>query len=191
MTEARAKGTPPLTQESFDLLLSWLASDRDQAGQKYEDIRRELVKVFTCRGCVEADQLADETIDRVCKKLPEVVSTFEGNPALYFYGIARNLLHEYSRKKPDPVPPSPLPPDENDEQEREYNCLDACLQQLAPGNRELVLEYYQEEKRAKTVRRSELARRLGIEPSALRGRAYRIRQNLQQCVLECLVRGSG
>ena len=52
-----------LTQESFDALLNWLDPRREEAGQKYEDIRLRLIKIFTCRGCLEPEDLADETIN--------------------------------------------------------------------------------------------------------------------------------
>jgi dihydroneopterin aldolase len=61
-----------LSQETFDALLAWLDSDRDQAAMKYEKIRRALIKIFTGRACVEPEDLADETINRVARKLKEI-----------------------------------------------------------------------------------------------------------------------
>jgi hypothetical protein len=49
-----------------------------------------------------------------------------------------------------------------------------------------VLQYYQEEKRAKIEHRKRLAERLGIELNALRIRAYRIRAELYECIRLCL-----
>jgi DNA-directed RNA polymerase specialized sigma24 family protein len=75
------------------------------------------------------------------------------------------------------------------EREREYECLERCMERLPQDSRELVLEYYRDEKRAKIDRRKELAERLGIAPNALRIRAHRIRVALQRCVLDCLDEG--
>lgn len=172
-----------LDQGSFDRLLAWLHSDREQAGRKYEDIRRRLIKLFACRGCHEAEDLADETINRVARKTEEITESYSGDPALYFYGVANKVHHEYLRKKPAPPPPPPL---ESDDAEREYECLDQCMQQLASDSRELVLQYYHEEKRAKIEHRKQLALSLGIGINALRLRAFRIREALQRCVLRCL-----
>ena len=61
-----------LSQEAFDALLDWLDSDREQAGIKYEQIRSRLIKIFTGRGCVDPEDLADETINRVTRKLKEI-----------------------------------------------------------------------------------------------------------------------
>jgi DNA-directed RNA polymerase specialized sigma24 family protein len=173
-----------LNQGSFDRLLAWLHSDREQAGKKYEEIRRRLIKIFTCRGCYEAEDLADETINRVAKKSEEIAATYNGDPSLYFYGVAHKVHLEYLRKKPAPAPPPPPRPPE--EVEREYECLDRCMQQLTPDSRVLVLQYYQEERKAKIDHRKGLALRLGIGLNALRLRAFRIRETLHQCVQNCL-----
>lgn len=173
-----------ITQEAFDGLLAWLDADRDRAAQKYETVRTRLIKIFSCRGCGEADDLADETINRVTAKLSEIVDTYVGDPALYFYGVANKVFLEYLRRRP--MLESPPLREASDEIEAEYACLERCMDQLPPESRRLVLEYYQEEKRAKINRRRKLAEELGIAVNALRIRAHRIRQQLQQCVQVCL-----
>src|SRR5262245_44374262 len=35
-----------VSREAFDLMLAWLDSDRERAGQKYEEIRYRLIKIF-------------------------------------------------------------------------------------------------------------------------------------------------
>ena len=173
-----------LTQESFDALLTWLDPKRDEAGRKYEDIRRRLIKIFTCRRCFEPEDLTDETINRVSKKLPDIVETYSGEPVAYFYAVANNVHKEYLRRKPVCPPPPPVVDSENIE--REFACLEDCIQTLTPGNRRLVLQYYQEDKAAKIESRRQLARQLGIALNALRIRAHRVRLVLQECVQTCL-----
>jgi len=172
-----------LTQEDFDRLLAWLDPERERAGQRYEEIRLRLIKLFACRGCGEADLLADETINRVARKLPEVAGTYTGDPALYFCGVAHRVHLEYLRRRPPAPAPVARPAEEV---EREYACLESCMRELTPDSRELVLQYYMEEKQVKIDHRKELARRLGIAINALRLRAFRIRAALQQCVEDCL-----
>jgi RNA polymerase sigma factor (sigma-70 family) len=185
-----------VTQQAFDQLLNWLDADRDSAGSKYEKIRVRLIKIFACRGCGEADDLADETINRVTLKLGQIAESYSGDPALYFYGVAQKVHLEYLRQKL-PVQESALagrepggqtawPPDAPGEVEQEYACLEQCMDHLPSENRRLVLEYYQEEKRAKIDHRKKLADQLGIAVNALRIRAHRIRSQLQQCVESCL-----
>jgi DNA-directed RNA polymerase specialized sigma24 family protein len=173
-----------LTKEAFDALLAWLDPEREEAGRKYEQIRERLIKIFTCRGCFEPEDMADETINRVSKRLNEIQSTYEGDPARYFYGVASKVLMEYQRPKPTPAPP-PIRED-TDRLERDYACLEECVEKLTPSNRELVMQYYQEEKRAKIEHRKELAEQFGIALNALRIRAHRIRTALQQCVEGCV-----
>ncbi len=173
-----------LTQESFEALLAWLDPNREVAGQKYEHIRIRLIKIFACRGCYEPEDLADETINRVTNRLEEIESTFIGERARYFYGVANKVHLEYLRRKP--APPLPAMTNTSEEAERRYQCLERCVGRLTPESRELVLQYYQEEGRAKIEHRKDFADRLGIAVNALRIRAHRIRRSLQDCVAECL-----
>jgi DNA-directed RNA polymerase specialized sigma24 family protein len=173
-----------LTQTDFDSLLSWLDADRDQAGKKYEQIRQRLIKIFTCRSRPDAEELADETINRVTLKAPKIAKDYVGDPALYFYGVAQKVYLESLRKRPPVVMPPPVA--RSNEIEQEYECLESCMEQLSQGNRKLVLEYYQNDKRLKIDHRKEMARRMGIAQNALRIRAHRIRVILQQCVKSCL-----
>lgn len=173
-----------LTRESFEALLAWLDPNREVAGQKYEEIRTRLIKIFACRGCYEPEDLADETINRVTNKLEEIEATFIGERARYFYGVANKVHLEYLRRKP--VPPLPVVTNSSEEAELRCRCLDRCVSKLTPENRELVFQYYQEEKRAKIEHRKHQASHLGIAVNALRIRAHRIRRSLQNCVRECL-----
>src|SRR5687768_6182729 len=185
-----------VTQQAFDRLLDWLDADRENAGSKYEKIRVRLTKIFTCRGCFDADDLADETINRVTAKLSEIAESYSGDPALYFYGVAQKVHLEYLRKKPavqeylpegrEPGGQTAWPSTAADDVELEYACLEQCMDRLTEDNRWLVLEYYQEDKRAKIDHRKKLADQLGIAVNALRIRAHRLRVQLQQCVQNCL-----
>ena len=173
-----------LSQESFDALLDWLAPERDAAGQRYEEIRTRLIKIFTCRGCHEPEELADETINRVTDRLPEIQGQFKGDQAKYFYGVANKVHLEYRRRKqPQPIA---TPVVDSNEIEIQFKCLEECLDHLSAENRYLVLQYYQLERKAKIDQRKALAKSLGIRLNALRIRAHRIRTTLQECVRKCV-----
>ena len=176
-----------VTQASFDFLLAWLDPDRERAAGKYELIRRRLIKLFTCRGRHDAEELADETINRVTLKAPKLAAGYVGDPSLYFYGVAQKVFLESLRRKP-PQAPAPLPPDpaETEEAELEDRCLERCMGELAPGSRELLLEYYGDDGRAKIDHRKELAAKLGVAQNALRIRVHRQRMSLQECLRRCL-----
>lgn len=175
-----------LSQDAFDALLDWLDSDREQAAIKYEDIRRRLIKIFTGRACVEAEDLADETINRVTSRLDQIKEEFTGDRSRYFFGVANKVYMEHMRRKQPQPPPTP-PPDPN-QAELEYQCLEHCIDRLSSENRYLLLKYYGAEGRGKVDHRKQLAEELGIAPNALRIRAYRIRLGLQECVQKCIER---
>ena len=80
------------------------------------------------------------------------------------------------------------PPDPPEEKERRFSCLHNCMEFLDAPSRELILQYYQHEKKAKIDHRKDLAERLGISLNTLRMRAHRIKESLQKCVRECVSR---
>ena len=180
----RRKKEWDLSQQSFETLLHWLDSDRERAGKRYEDIRGRLIKIFGSRGCAEPDFLADETINRVAKRVEEIARTYEGDPALYFYGVA-NKIHLEQLRKRKPVVNLPAVPD-LDDFEQEYVCLEGCIGHLPADSRDLVLQYYDHEQHAKIVNRQLLAERFGIGLNALRIRAHRTRLALRKCIMSCL-----
>jgi DNA-directed RNA polymerase specialized sigma24 family protein len=173
-----------LSQEDFDALLDWLDPDREQAGIKYEQIRSRLIKIFTGRGFSDAEELADETINRVTRKVKEIKNEFKGDPALYFFGVAKMLCMENLRRKA-PQPPTLSPPDP-DRAELEYRCLERCIERLSEEDRTLLLKDYGAKGRTQAERRKALADELGISLNALRIRVYRIRAALKECIEKCI-----
>jgi RNA polymerase sigma factor (sigma-70 family) len=184
-----------LTQDGFDTLLGWLDTDRNRAGSKYETIRVRLIKIFNCRGCSDAEDLADETINRVVTRIDEIAEHYEGDPLPYFYAVSHKVHLEYLRKAK--VRQADAPAEEfkeiaaplvvmSDESDAQYECLERCLEHLPEENRKLVLEYYQHEKQAKIAHRKRLASQMGIAVNALRIRAHRIRVVLEECVHDCV-----
>lgn len=175
-----------LNQEDFDCLLTWLDPDRDEAGRRYEQIRRGLIQMFKCRGSLWAEELANETIDRVCRKVKELAPRYVGNPTPYFFDVAKKIYLESLKKK---LPPAISYDPQNqaaEDVERRHECLDRCLQKLAPDDRALALDYYREEKQGKIDNRKELARRHEMTLNALRIKMYGIRGTLYKCIRECL-----
>jgi DNA-directed RNA polymerase specialized sigma24 family protein len=189
-----------LTQDAFDRLLTRLDRDVQRAGQRYEDIRRALITFFENRGSHAPEDLADQTINRVARRLVEGREIYADNPASYFYGVARNVLKEQWQPAVvlatlDAVPASRLaaPPGqrnggdaEPEHRERRLECLDDCLHAIASKDAELIRAYYQGETAVKIGNRKMLAERLGIGATALRIRALRIREKLERCVDRCL-----
>jgi RNA polymerase sigma factor (sigma-70 family) len=187
---ARDSAIPP---ESFDETLSWFSPDRETAASIYLQLRSDLEKLFTMRRCHDPRGLVDQTFDRVAKKVHEVKPEYVGDPRLYFYGVARNLIKEDTKKLKsyaslEDVEPQPAPEPEIKEETEELRkeCLQECLQELSEQRRELIRNYYAKEKQAKIDHRAELARRLDTSVETLRVRVFRIRQDLEKCIERCL-----
>ena len=58
---------------------------------------RKLVCFFAGRGCRDAEDLAVECVLRVAAKCGDVDASAYEDRAGYFYGVARNVLHEWWR----------------------------------------------------------------------------------------------
>lgn len=173
-----------MIHDEFDRLLSWLHADRNLAGAKYEIIRRGLVQFFERRGCLESTDLADKTIDRVIKKLPEIADRYTGEQAKYFYGVAHHICQEYRRRPQIKLPAHE--PDYSTIQERKEHCRRQCFDKLSTDDRLLITEYYLKEKHEKTEHRRKLAIQYNLTSNALTVRAFRIRSALNRCLEECL-----
>src|SRR5260370_8709895 len=84
-------GDNNVTEEEFDQFLAKLDPDRDIAAGKYQTLRRKLVDLFEHRACRAAEDLADETIDRIARKL----KTEEiRNIHLFAHGVALKVYLE-------------------------------------------------------------------------------------------------
>jgi len=193
MSEVSAKVKWQLTQEAFDkLLLALDGENRDAAGEKYLRIRRNLVRFFEGRGFFDAEAHADEVFNRTAKKLTESEIL---DVSQYVYGVARMLILEIHKQREKEnriaknLPESEFPQllaDEKAETERQLGCLNKCLQSLPAENSKIIVQYYQGEKRVKIENRQRLAQDLGIPQNALRNRAVRLREKLEECILSCL-----
>ena len=189
---ARDSAIPP---ESFDEILAWLNPDRDVAGSIYVQLREDLTKIFTWNRCADPEGLTDEVFDRVAKKVHHLKDSYVGDPKLYFYGVARNLIKEVPKKVKMQTSLQGTEPasDPRHELEQETammreDCLRSCLQKLSKEKRELIVAYYARDKQAKIDHRIEMAQRLGISVETLRVKAFRIRGALEQCLERCLDR---
>ena len=179
-----AKKLNVLQQEDFDRLLNWLDADSERAGSIYEKIRWRLIAILASRGCRFPEELADETIDRVARRVVDIQDTYVGDKAIYFLGVMNNVHHEYL-KRPEVSEPSICNYD-IEAKEKTHGCLDKCLDKLTPNSRQMIEQYYAEDKRAKVDLRKRIALQLGISINTLRLRALRIREKLQACIDQCL-----
>jgi DNA-directed RNA polymerase specialized sigma24 family protein len=193
LTRNVAHEEPVLTQVAFKRLLEWLDDGTESNGERYLEIRRRLVAYFDRRNRPAADDLADETLNRVGRTLEKTGSVAVTPPARYCYVIARFVLLEDLRRarryiQVDEARTASAGEGRDETavlKERRLDCLDRCLTQLKEDQRELAVEYYRDAKRQRIDRRRGLAERLGISMNALGIRACRIRASLETCVDAC------
>ena len=191
MTDTPATGKEwVLTEQAFARFLSCLAPDPDQAGRKYESIRHNLVKIFDWRGARFPEECADETINRVARKL-ESGETIR-DVTTYCQGVARLVFLESLKKAEnrqvslDELKPIAQERSESDDDSVRRHCFEKCLNDLPVESRQLILQYYEDERRTKIDNRQALAVLLNIPLSALRNRAQRIRDKLELCTTKCM-----
>lgn len=182
-----------LSPQAFDRLLSALNDDRERAGEEYEKLRRVLVTFFDWRGCRSSEDLADETFNRVARRLEE--GEIVRNVVDYCHGVARRLVFEaipaQNKLQDDPGDfrdrsANAEDPEELHDRERRYAAFEHCLAKLSEEDRNLVIRYYQTEKRAKIDNRIAIAQSLGVNLNSLRVRVHRIRAKLEECLTGCL-----
>jgi DNA-directed RNA polymerase specialized sigma24 family protein len=163
-----------LGAEAFEHLLAALHSDREIAGEKYESLRERLIDLFTWEKSAFPEDLADETLNRLARKISEgiVIEGFDR----YAYGIARMILREAGREQQTRDTALRQMERQNREAATSGRALiEDCLAELPENSRDLIERYYAEDRAA-------LAREYGLSLNALRNRALRIRDKLLECI---------
>jgi DNA-directed RNA polymerase specialized sigma24 family protein len=183
------------SESSFVRFLAWIDDGRESDGQEYLALRGRLVAYFDRKGCDVPDELADQTLERVNRRLDEVGEIVVETPAKFCYITAKFVFLEYlrsARRREDTVDPADLGKlaynsgDEGDERKEVLSvCLDRCLNELSFDDRSMIMGYYVGERRAKIDNRRSLAAKFGLSPNALAIRACRIRERLELCIRNC------
>jgi DNA-directed RNA polymerase specialized sigma24 family protein len=188
--------TRGLNALAFTRLLDWLDDGVDSCGEKYLEMRRRLIAYFDRRNRPFADDLADETLNRIGHTLERGGTIGITPQARYCYVVARFVLLEDVRRNhrrvslneswhADEESPSPqslaadIRHEGSDTHDERLESLDQCLEELTPEQRTLIVDYYRDEGREKISRRADMAKRLGISLNALSIRACRIRAQLE------------
>lgn len=183
MRNARLKNE--LTREKFFSFLQWLNPDIERAGEEYERLRFRLCTFFSQRQCSFADELTDETINRVILKASE--EQIESKAA-YCYGVAKNVYREWLRKQRPhlEIEEAEIAARAPEERSFPHECLDKCLRELSPESRSLLLDYFSEEKQAKIELHQRISQSLKMTQTALRMRVMRAKQKLKICIEQCM-----
>jgi DNA-directed RNA polymerase specialized sigma24 family protein len=175
-----------ITKDSFEALLDWLDPDLEKAACKYEVIRAGLIRLFVSHGLADAEHYADETVDRVIKRLPEIRASYVNEPVRYFHGVARNVLREALRRKEIATDVLPERSTVKRADSELAECLGKCWRKLPIEKRALIYDYHVYEGHQKIDSHREMASELAISVGALRTRAHHVRVDLERCVKECM-----
>jgi RNA polymerase sigma factor (sigma-70 family) len=168
-------------EEQVDLLLGSLEPHLPDSVQRYKHLRLNLVKYFAWKRCDDPEELADEVISRVIKKLSTGEEIYSENPYTYIYGIAKNVFREYLRSLENERDLSETLLVQHSRQEQIEDCRRNCLLKLSPEKLEILQEYY-----LSTEGREAQAQEAHISLNALRLQVHRIRQELRACQKDCL-----
>jgi RNA polymerase sigma factor (sigma-70 family) len=182
-----------LQTRHFEALLKLFSENREEAGKLYEVVRKKLVQFFLSKSCDHAEQLADETLNRVASKAESFDPARNVRPTTFIFGFASRVHLEYLRGPDRAAVPLELggvdtkeAPDAIVRDESDFDCLDACLQMLSADDRDLVIKYYSREGHERIELRRQLAEFLDVSPEALHVRVHRIRKSLRKCIDTCL-----
>jgi len=186
---AGRSGRGDLSREALERLLALLDPDPAKAARRFQQLRSKLTRLFEWRGARFPEDLTDETISRVARKLEEGIEIRAEDPFRYFCGVAhlvfKEVLRERKRERQllDPgawtLREEAADPEPDDER---MEVLQQCLDRLSDPSRELILDYHEGERRDRIENRRAMAERLGVPLNALRIRVHRIRTKLERCV---------
>jgi len=175
--------------ESFERLLKWLDGAMNSEGQRYLEIRRRLIAYFNHYGCLAPEELADQTLDDVMRRLEEEGEIQVDAPERYIYIRAKFVLKEFW-DKPQSAPfedfdgPAAMPEESSDD--LHYQCLEQCLNRLSARDQEMVMQYYIGDGRVKIENRRSLCARWEMTEEALRTIVCRLRKKLRACMGDCV-----
>ena len=187
----REKPRWELEAKAFDLLLARLSADPIAASHRYERLRHRLILFFTTRLTTSPEDLADQVIDRLARRLAEdePVASIEA----YALGIARHVVQEQrllaAREiRPDAAhlenisAPNHTSYEDSAHQDRLLAAMERCLARLQPGDAELLSRYYLDDGTSRIEARRHLAEQRNLTPAALRKKVYQICCTLRDCI---------
>jgi DNA-directed RNA polymerase specialized sigma24 family protein len=176
-------------------LLDRLGAEPQESAERYEQLRRKMINYFLWEQCENAEDLADECLDRVARKLEDGVEI--QSPSGYMAGVARIMVKENrSRRQREQAVMEEFSnriahTGEAEDIEQAVRDLEECLKNFSPSQRSLLLRYYEGDHAQRILIRARLAEELNILPNALRNRAMRLRTLLETCMTTRIARRDG
>lgn len=179
-----------LNRDEYSSAFHQLFSGDDDANAAYMSLWQKLVMYFHWKSVEDAEDLAQEVMERLFRKVSDSQTEITGDRVhAYAFAVARYVWLEHVREtryKNIRQVPLPLDADCSDirepqvdereahEREERLEILDDCLNELSSIDRDLLLQYYQFEKR----NTEKLAADRSMSTNSLRVKVHRIRQGL-------------
>lgn len=187
-----------LTADAFALMLSALHPDPEQAGLRYEQIRRKIIRKLEFEGSFEPEEHADEVFNRVARRITEGERLEAESPDGYFLQTARFVLSESRRTGRahrvsglDDLAigeePSLNPVEETERLEERIRrelglgAIEKCRNELPEEDRRIYDIYEYGQGRERIERRHKLAIELGEKIENLRLIVCRVGKKLTKC----------
>jgi hypothetical protein len=176
----------PGNREGLKSLLAALGDSPAAAGQHYEQLRAKLIFFFTRKALDGPEDLTDEVLDRIGRRLSEGLAMVSVDA--FALGVARHVAQEQTpiRNRVETVDPIffhnvPAVSTTSREDER-IVYLERCLRRLPSFDSQLLKGYYLSDGGSAIRARRNMAERLGVSPGTLRQKVFLIRRRLLECV---------
>ena len=180
---------------SLDKILNLLGPDDDAAAAEYCKLHERISRFFESNSIDDPESLADEAIDRLGRRATEP-GTKENirNLSVFALGIARLLLLEEFRRQKRQADTNRSWAEQRSKPSPDAEAMDEalqrCLKRLQPDRRRLIERYYTFGDRKKAEIHQSLAKEIGVTVDALRNRAMRAREDLEECMRRFLSKQS-
>jgi DNA-directed RNA polymerase specialized sigma24 family protein len=177
---------PGISQEQFAGLLLKLGKEPLESGARYEALRTRLIFYFR-RKCLDfPEDLADEVLDRLARRLAE--GTEIDSLTAFALGIARFVAQEQA-SKPFQIQVledtffNNIPADSPTESmEERFSGMEHCLNRMTAADVELLEKYYLGDGESLIRARKSISETLKISPESVRQRIFSIRRRMRQCM---------
>lgn len=175
-----------MQSDHFDALLRALAPSTEAAGLVYRQLHQRLIRFFRLNNASDPEALADETLDRLGRRISTRQPEDIGSPQAFALGIARHLLQEdlrRQRRESEAASEWATHTLANDGHHEDLlQALDRCMALMREDQRQLLQSYYQWTGRQKIEHHRQIAEKLGLTMNAMRNRLMRARAELDKCI---------
>jgi DNA-directed RNA polymerase specialized sigma24 family protein len=186
-------------RDPYTQFIAMLSDDQHEGEQKYLELRGKLIRYFSSvKRLRDPETLTDETINRAVLSIQRKGERPNSIDA-WCFAIASKVASEKYRQNQkeetdydftraaDPHSVNQLTGIETDGDDPRIDCLRQCVASLNKDDRDLVLEYFNDEVKSSENRRR-MAEKLDLKQNTLRKQIGRLKDKLKLCIEKCVAR---